>query len=125
MGRDVGVDADVRYDDTGAEVAREDVDRRPTAQEVEHHLRRDLARVGAHAFGRDPMVGGEGEHDRVVERWIEPAGHAGQANRELLQAPQAAGRLGEALLAFGRVAHRLEVERRNCVRHHGASMLAP
>ena len=81
MGWEVGVDAEVRDDDTRIHLARKDVDGRAAVQKVEHHLRSDLTRVSADPFECHPMVRGECEDDAIGERRVEPSGHAGQAGR--------------------------------------------
>ena len=83
------------------DLAREHVDRGAAAQEVLDHLRGHRLRIGAHALGRDPVVGGEREDHRVSIRGGLSGDHD-QPHRELLEPPEAPRRLREAVEALAR-----------------------
>ena len=70
---DVGVHPHVGHDHPRADMPGEDVDGRSSGGEVGHHARRDLGRVGAHAFGGHAVVGRHDGHDLVGKRRGEPA----------------------------------------------------
>ena len=86
--RDAGVDDD----QPRAGLAREDVDRGTARGEVEHHLRRDLLRIGGDALRGDTMVAGR-HHDSRLERQRHGAADRGDPAAELLEPPEAAARL--------------------------------
>ena len=109
----ISIDADVRHDDARVSMPREHVDRRAAAQEVEHHLRCDLAWIRADTFRGDAVVGREREDDGVLERWVEAAGHPGEADRQFLQHPKAACGFGQLRLTRHSLAHRLLIEGRD------------
>ena len=85
--------------------------RRAAGEEVGHHLRRDRLRVAGHPLRHHAVVGGGHDHRLAANPWPRIAQNAGQPDRNPLQPPQAAGRLGErALPSFGAV-HRGRVQR--------------
>ena len=95
-------DAEIRHDDPGADVAREDVDRGAAPREVLDHLRGDRLGVGAHALRRDAVVGGEGEdHGRLDARQRVARDHD-DPHGQLLQAAEAPARLREAVEPLAR-----------------------
>ena len=59
------------------------------------------------------MIRGQREDDTVFQAWIETARDAGELDRQLLQPPQAARRLGELILPRFRALHCRAVERGN------------
>ena len=58
----VGIDSHVDYHNVGAGLAGQNIDGRAAVQEVEHHLRRDLARIGADPLVGDAVIAGEDIH---------------------------------------------------------------
>ena len=81
---------------SSAPVSRASVGHRAAAgQEGREHLRGDLGRVGAHALGRDAVVGGR-DDDAGLDRRPRLPGHAREPDRELLEPPEAARRLDRA-----------------------------
>jgi hypothetical protein len=90
-------DAEIRDDNPGTDVAREDVHPGAASREVLDHLRGHGLGVGAHALGRDAVVAGEREdHRRIHARQGIPGDHD-HPDGELLQPPQAPPGLRQAV----------------------------
>ena len=71
----------------------------PPRGEIRHHLRRDLGRIGGDALRGDAMIAGEDQDLDPVEARRVAALPGGEPGDGLLQAPQAAGRLGQPRFA--------------------------
>jgi hypothetical protein len=59
---DRGGHADVHDHDARPYLPRERIDGGAAAQEILHHLRRDLGGIGAHALGGHPVIAGQHHH---------------------------------------------------------------
>ena len=88
--------AEVRDDHARLGLTREDVHRGAATQEGFDHLHGHDLRVRAHALGDDAVVGGEGEDVGPLDA-RRPAGERGEARGDLLEPPQASGRLRQAV----------------------------
>ncbi len=77
MRRQVPHNADIHHQHRSAHLAGQHVDGGAAAQEVEHHLARYALRIGAHALGRDAVVGRHDGYHLVVERRADAAGDPG------------------------------------------------
>ncbi len=104
-------DAHVHDDDLGLDRAGEHIDGGAAAEEVGDHLGRDLGRIGGHTLAGHAMVGCRDDDGPPPDRRGRLAGDAGQIDDELLQAAEAAGRLGEGVEVALRGRHRGRVQR--------------
>ena len=64
---EVGGDSGVQHDDLGPGVIRQHVDSGATAQEIHHHGRGDVLRVGADTFGHHTVVSGGQYHGLAAD----------------------------------------------------------
>ncbi len=97
LGRLAG-DAGVDDPQPRASLSREHGDRRASREEVRDHLRRDFLRVRGHALDRHAVVGRRDHDQPPLEARTLEAGDRREADRKLLEAPERAGRLREAVL---------------------------
>jgi hypothetical protein len=91
-----GGDPEIGHDDPRADLAGEHVDRGAAVQEVLDHLRGHGLRVGAHSFGDDAVIGRERE-DHRLRHARGAARQRDQADGQLLEPAETAGRLGQGV----------------------------
>jgi hypothetical protein len=103
--RRVGVDAGVDAHELGLRLLGEHGHGAAAVEERGEHLPRHLGRERTHVFGGDAVVGG-GDDDAGADLRAGFAGHAGEPDRQLLEAPEAAGRLHELRLPSAGSVHR-------------------
>ncbi len=98
LARDVaGRDVEGEVQHLEAEVVGEAdlVDGCAAAGEILDHLPGHLGGISRDTLGRHPMISGEDRHHRPVDRRRRPALPGGEPGRDLLEAAERAGRLGE------------------------------
>ncbi len=89
------------------------VHRRPAGDEVLHHLRRHLRRIGGDAARGDAVVAGEDRDARALHGGFGPPLPGGQPDRDLLQPAERTGGLGELGLPLLGQRGRLQVGTRH------------
>ncbi len=83
----------------GVQLPRQHADGRPAPRKVAHHLGRDGLRKQRHAFLGHAMVGGKYADVHTLHRGLLHPLPCGELHRDVFQAPQCAGRLGQLSLA--------------------------
>src|SRR6266542_3809281 len=91
---EVGVNTRVNHPNFDSALSGQHAHRRPTAQKVVNHLRRDFARIGAHAFGNDAVIGGDDVNSLAKNLRLERLSNRSQTIRYILQHAEAARWLG-------------------------------
>ena len=96
---------------------RHGVDSRTARKEVQHHLGRDFLRIASDSL-RDHAVVGSGHNDHLApRRWPFGPEYPRQLDGQLLQAAQAAWRLGQTTLPKLGCPHRMGIGWANAPYH--------
>ncbi len=90
--------SDVHHFQLDAAGPSQAVDGCAAMQEIQHHVRGHLLRVGADAFGTDAVIAGKQHQARLRHREREALEDTGTAVGNLFQSSEAAGRLGQLQL---------------------------
>ena len=90
---------------------RQDTDSSATLGKIGQHLSGDFLRKGRHPFNRDTVIGGKNADPDALQAGCAAALQAGQGYRDLFQAPQGTGRLGELCLSRQRLSQEASIQR--------------
>jgi len=91
---EIMVDPHVHHEDLGPHMAGQDVDPRPSVEEIEDHLDRHFLREGGNPLLYHPVVSGEGEDHLLFRGGSQVPGDGHHTPGKLLQAPEGADGLG-------------------------------
>ena len=116
VGQGIG-DTCIDNDKFNTRISRQDADGSAAGKEVQHHLCRDLLRVGRYALRDYAMIGG-GNDNRFVP-WLGTfrLEYSCELNGERFESAKTAGRLGESVLPELGCSHGVAVGRRDAGHH--------
>ncbi len=110
-------DSNIHHPHLDSGVTREHIHAGAATQEIQHHLRRDFARIGAHPFSRHTMVGRKRKHDSARHSRFHFARDRGITHRGFFQPPQTTERFGQPIQARLRLRCDRLIHRLNACQH--------
>src|SRR6185503_18098014 len=107
--------ADVYDANLDANMARQHIDPRATAQEVQDHLRSHRRGIGTDTLHRHPMIGGEGKDRSTRNLWLYLTRDHDIPRSQVFKSAQATDRLRQSIQAYLRLCQEMTVDRLNPV----------
>ncbi len=94
---EVAIDADIHDHDLNSTMPGEDIDRRPSGKEIEHHLTCHRFGIGAYSLFRNAVIGGQGEDHLLGTSRALFLANRHQAGRNLLQTAETSQGFGQTI----------------------------
>ena len=94
---EVTIDTDIHDHHLNPTMPGENIDRRPSGKEIEHHLTCHRFGIGAYSLVRDSVIGSQGKDHLLGASWALFLANRHQAGRNFLQTAETSQGLGETI----------------------------